>query len=342
MAIAEPIKDAVIEGDHPGFIAFDIETTAVDLERVMDSDITVAATRLSSGETLCWASWLPCGDDDKGEDGREEGALACPCTPSQLEAHRARCIEIEGGGGLVAEARLSDSGAVALFRYLEERTAAGWVISTWNGAGFDFRILCAMLLRAGEDAMAKRCATIALGKSHIDLMFAFFANRGFAISLAKVAAAMLDGVGKSMDGAEAPKAWRESGARQLEVALYCANDVLLQEATHARVITLGRVSWITRKGGTCHWQALHEMRHAIKVYTSLGKRKRAPAVCGHEETDALYRGQHYNSFSDFLSVKSSAERPEPDVGWMKRIEGMEPWPRTKFIGWSSDTLLMLE
>jgi hypothetical protein len=78
----------------------------------------------------------------------------------------------------------------------------GYTILTWNGLGFDFDIL------AEESGMFEECKELAL--RHIDMMFHFFAEKGFPLGLDAASKGMgLPGKPEGMDGAIAPRLWAE-------------------------------------------------------------------------------------------------------------------------------------
>lgn len=324
-------------GGEPKYVAFDIETTAVDNDNVDICNITVAVTETSDGDVKCWYT-SACLDGDECQ--------SCPCSATELNeracSYHASCklrgVGDDYGAGdpirfpMVAESRLSDDDCVKLFTYLEECVRAGYVISTWNGASFDFRVLAAMLRNAGKHDMEERCKLMARSVSHVDIMFSFFANKGFAVSLGKVAAAMLpsDVDGKSMDGKDAPAAWLKNGAMQLQVALYCAHDVTLQKLIHCATITSGKIEWFTRTGKRSKWNAKGEMSHASKLHELYAK----TCLVGTKKRKRVLNKPTplYASLSEFLSVEKSVGRPVPDNEWMRGV-GMEPWERERFVGW---------
>jgi DNA polymerase elongation subunit (family B) len=302
------------------YIAFDIETTAIVENNVKDANITVAVTQSSDGEVLCWMTWL---DKDA-----VPGTLDYVCSENELRTHTQKYDEDSNhGASKVAASFLCDKGVVALFEYLYNKTIDGYAISTWNGASFDFQVLACMLGRAQRPDLVKRCVELARGQLHVDIMFAFFANKGFCVSLAKVAQAMLKSDNsKSMDGKDAPIEFEANGAGQLKVAAYCVNDVRLQAAIHDEVLRRGVVAWITRKDKKSEWPAEREMKFENKLML-LGNKKR-------KRNEEGYCG----SFLDFLSMQKSLLRPLPDVEWMKKYEDMVPWERDRFTKWMTEII----
>jgi len=134
--------------------------------------------------------------------------------------------------------QLSSDDAVKLVDHLCDLVSQGYTIVTWNGLGFDFDIL------AEESGNLERCRQLAW--DHVDLMFQIFCENGYPVSLAK-AAQGLGLSGKSMEGHDAPRLWRE-GQHQT-VLDYVAEDarVVLQVAEKAE--RQGAIQWVTQKGG---------------------------------------------------------------------------------------------
>ena len=123
--------------------------------------------------------------------------------------------------------------------YLWDMIQKGYQIYTWNGLGFDFDIL---FEESGED---ERCKQIA--RSHVDMMFNFFCIKGYAISLDKASKGMgLEGKTKGMDGALAPKMWREG--RYDQVLSYVAQDVRVTLGLAQQCDRKKQVRWTSNRG----------------------------------------------------------------------------------------------
>ncbi len=124
---------------------------------------------------------------------------------------------------------------------LQEYVDAGYTLLTWNGHGFDFKVL------AEESGMADACWELSV--SHIDMMFHVVCEKGFRVSLA--AASQAAGVGtkhQGMSGQDAPKFWKEG--EHSKVMDYLRRDVELtlkvaQEADRRR-----QFNWMTQRGKT--------------------------------------------------------------------------------------------
>ena len=129
-----------------------------------------------------------------------------------------------------------------LVGYLLEMNQQGYTIVTYNGASFDFRVL------AQESGAWETCKKLAL--DHIDLMFHFFCERGFAVGLNAVARGMGTPT-KSGHGADAPRMWA-AGQRQA-VLDYVAQDVRVLMNVFQAVRKIGYVKWISKSDKLCTW-----------------------------------------------------------------------------------------
>lgn len=133
---------------------------------------------------------------------------------------------------------LSAERARELLTYLHRMQQDDVMVCAWNGLGFDLR----WIGHAAEDP--ELAARVALAS--YDPMFQFFNQRGFPVGLAKVAAAMGIDQTKLMDGAEAPKRWREG--RHQEVMDYVLGDSQITNRIVAEIMRRKEISWLTAKG----------------------------------------------------------------------------------------------
>lgn len=124
-----------------------------------------------------------------------------------------------------------------LLRYLDERQQAGAMVCAWNGLGFDLRWIG---YAAGDTELAAKVAL-----ASYDPMFQFFTRRGFPVGLAKVGAAMGIDQAKLMDGADAPKRWRD-GDHQA-VMDYVLGDSQITNQIVAEILRRKELSWITAR-----------------------------------------------------------------------------------------------
>jgi hypothetical protein len=188
-----------------GYVVFDLETEVtpgpLNLERHVPA-ITVGATLVSDGEPRLWYEW--------GAEGKATGEM------------------------------LSQQGAGELVQYLAGAVRAGETIVTWNGAGFDFRVL------AQASGMVDACVELAWG--HLDLMFWFHCRNGYSVGLDRAAQAVGSGKTQGMDGAEAARLW---GAGEYDQVLdYVAQDVRALEAIYKGAQLSNALRWINTRGRT--------------------------------------------------------------------------------------------
>ncbi len=131
-----------------------------------------------------------------------------------------------------------------LVRRLAFLVEKGYIILTWNGLGFDFKVL------ARESGMFDECKELAL--NHIDMMFHFLASKGFALGLDAAAKGMgLPGKPEGMDGAKAPELWPTDPHK---VLAYCSLDTTNTLTLAEAVDTAGHLDWTARSGRPNSWQ----------------------------------------------------------------------------------------
>jgi hypothetical protein len=135
--------------------------------------------------------------------------------------------------------RMSTEEVVGMVDYLWNLRQDGYQIYTWNGLGFDFDILYE---ESGGD---ERCKELA--RSHVDMMFHFFCIKGFAISLDKASKGMgLSGKTEGMNGALAPKLWRDGQYQQ--VLEYVAQDARATLELAKLCESALKVRWTSNRG----------------------------------------------------------------------------------------------
>lgn len=137
---------------------------------------------------------------------------------------------------------LSQSRIDELVCYLTAETKSGFPGLTWNGCGFDLRVLHAL----ASPGPSRHCCRD-LAKAHIDPMFAFFCQRGFPVALDSVARAS-GTMRKSGSGADAAADWAAAtGASRAAVLAYCARDVAVLVAATAHCESVGHIPWFTKR-----------------------------------------------------------------------------------------------
>ena len=135
--------------------------------------------------------------------------------------------------------RMTTAEVVGMVDTLWDLRQDGYQIYTWNGLGFDFDIL---FEESGGD---NRCKELA--RTHVDMMFHFFCIKGFAISLDKAAKGMgLSGKTEGMNGALAPKLWREG--HQQQVLEYVAQDARATLELAKLCESALKVRWTSNRG----------------------------------------------------------------------------------------------
>ncbi|MCJ7823640.1 MAG: ribonuclease H-like domain-containing protein, partial [Anaerolineales bacterium] len=173
--------------------------------------------------------------------------------------------------------RLSREDARALVHELSDLAGAGYSIVTWNGCGFDFRVLAEL------SGLLEEASQLAL--QHIDLMLMVTFTKGWFLSLQKaLEGAALPGKLKTvqlsdgtqisdMDGARAPALW--AAGEYDAVLTYLKQDVLQELKLAQAILREGRIRWISNAGKPQHVQ-----------------------------------------FDRLLTVNECFDIPEPDTSWM--------------------------
>jgi hypothetical protein len=144
---------------------------------------------------------------------------------------------------------MTREGAVKILEALDDAVRRGDRLVTWNGAGFDFRLLA--------DETGRHADCVRLVMSSVDMMFQVLCERGHPLSLdaalkgsglpAKMDQVTLRG-GESVhiSGVEAPRFWQ--AGEYTAVAAYCAADAERTAALAAICQQSRRLAWISQKG----------------------------------------------------------------------------------------------
>lgn len=167
-------------------------------------------------------------------------------------------------------------------------------VVTWNGSGFDYRVL------AEESQLRERCIDLMI--HHIDLMFLLLAQKGWLIGFQNTLQAMqLEGKKKvlqlqdgsvitNMEGDRAPELW-EKGEYAAVIEYNKEDSIQILKLAHA----------------VHHRQ---EIRWSAK---SSGKPQRLQ--------------------TPLLSVKQCMDLPLPDLSWMN-MDKKKPVSRQEFLAWA--------
>ena len=186
-----------------GYICFDLETTGLIEDQVAPSVLCAATIKVHV-------------------QNRQTGALECEC-PRVWHEPDHTVMRTESLSALVG--------------YLNEQLRLGFPPVSWNGSGFDFRVLHMLL---GEDAVPAVC------KQHTDLCFNVFVHKGFPVKLSAVAA----GFGcenKTDTGANAPVLWgTPEGCAH--VINYCQQDVIVLASVLSCIMASRSVKWVSKTG----------------------------------------------------------------------------------------------
>ncbi len=137
-----------------------------------------------------------------------------------------------------------------MVRDLMDYKDAGYTIVTWNGCGFDFRLL------AEESGMVDECAALAI--DHVDLMLLVTFNKGWYLGLDKA----LNGAGigskvhevklksgetlHDMNGGMAPELWAKG--EHDAVLTYLRGDVEQTLALAKNVQKTRKIRWLSGRG----------------------------------------------------------------------------------------------
>lgn len=146
--------------------------------------------------------------------------------------------------------RFTKQKSVDLVKRLMELCDQGYMLITWNGCSFDFRVL------AEESGLIQQCGQLAL--NHVDMMLMVTFTKGWYLSLQ----AALEGAGLSgklmtvqlsdgseihdMEGSKAPELW--AAGEYEAVMAYLKEDVVQLLKLAQAVDRRGRISWTSRSG----------------------------------------------------------------------------------------------
>jgi uncharacterized protein YprB with RNaseH-like and TPR domain len=137
--------------------------------------------------------------------------------------------------------------------YLYGLHVAGVALVTFNGLGFDWRVMCDQM---GDDnpLAQNRVREMALG--HHDVMFKFTCEHGYFASLQSFLEASDSGISKTGNGKDAITKWcGENATRQtqLEVLEYCRNDVQCLSHVYKQLWQAEPMKRKTKRGSIQTW-----------------------------------------------------------------------------------------
>jgi len=128
---------------------------------------------------------------------------------------------------------------------LERYCQRGYYIVTWNGMGFDFRV---MAQDAKDDVgLYKRICNLAW--NHIDIAFQMRVEKGYMIGLDAAAKGLgVEGKTEGMSGALAPQMWRQGLEEQVRVLEYVRQDARATLDIYNALVIKRTLYWTTRAG----------------------------------------------------------------------------------------------
>lgn len=189
--------------------------------------------------------------DGRGDILADRPGIACAALAAEGDARARVFFDPDASPDLFdpASRAMTRAGARRILEALAEAAARGFTIVTWNGAGFDFRLL------ADETGRRDECARLA--RASVDMMFQVLCERGHPLALdtalrgaglpPKLGQVRLrSGEAAAIDGAAAPAFWQ--AGEHAAVIEYCAADTM---GTLALAITCQRsrrLAWLSQKG----------------------------------------------------------------------------------------------
>jgi hypothetical protein len=124
---------------------------------------------------------------------------------------------------------------------------------SWNGTGFDFRVMYAQAIGMGLEQEANKIKDLAL--AGVDPMLNFFVNKGFPVGLKRVASGFNLALNKTGTGEEAIDKWiMGDKVDRASVLQYCANDVAVLCMVVSAISKQKQIPWVTKtSGNTAKW-----------------------------------------------------------------------------------------
>jgi len=195
-------------------------------------------------------------------NGTEDPFVTCASTRLEVPGRPPHTVLWHSSFGT----QMNPASLAAMVEYLYALHVTGTPIVTFNGAGFDFRVVHDQLAAGKEPEAARLAVTLAL--EHLDIMFQFTCEKGYYASMQS----FLDGMGhtgKSMSGLEAIELWTGSSATlttKRVVLDYCARDVeCLSDLRNAIIETGGchRVAKTSKRRTMWTVPTLHSVQDAL-------------------------------------------------------------------------------
>lgn len=137
--------------------------------------------------------------------------------------------------------------------YLLERVSQGYKIMTWNGLGFDFRVLAEEC--SPDTEYARDLAALALSEHHVDIGFAMVCDLGYMCSVQHACDGMgLPGKTEGITGKMIPELWSSSILSEQERCLeYSRNDVCITSVLYQAIEHHQQLAYMTKAGRKQIW-----------------------------------------------------------------------------------------
>ena len=132
--------------------------------------------------------------------------------------------------------------------WLGIKARAGFDIVSWNGLGFDFRVLAQGLELEQYDNL------VDLALNSIDPFYQMLCEKGFGIGLNTAADGLeLSGKMEGMDGLKAMEMWCKSREAQETVLEYVLQDALTTADVYRQMVKRGTLPWTSKSGCPNRW-----------------------------------------------------------------------------------------
>lgn len=130
-------------------------------------------------------------------------------------------------------------------------------IVTWNGLGFDFRVLIESM---PDNQLRYQVAQLAYSEQHIDLGFAMLCDLGYMCGLQAACEGMgLPGKSDGITGKLIPQLWRGTRLQQEECLNYCRNDVAMTMLVYQGLLHHGKLQYLDKMGSKHIWKPRDEL-----------------------------------------------------------------------------------
>lgn len=243
-----------------------------------------------------------------GADWEEYHPLGISCAAAYMSARGlTKLWPFDDKSTMPFPNRLTPGEAAAMFQELAGLHYNGVPLITWNGAGFDLRVLAE---ECQDEKLAAACAVLAL--DHYDPGFQMICEKGFMCKLQAASVGMgLEGKLEGMKGSLAPVMWTGQGDDPFAVKAIGEPFGVVPGTREAQDLCLAYVGQDAVATGKLY-EAILDARH-LSWITGRGKL-------------ATWR------FDNLLTVRECLALPEVHT-WAKKSESAEFWNRQRWIGW---------